>query len=219
MQTDALQFPHKATPGSSAVLATLCARKLASVIVACGQYSPAPQSAERTLFFEESRGRLRPLLDVWLAPEAHGEILQALRGKARVATGACSALYTGKPSIVWADCGDELRLWRHGRLAARFSPRETAVRRWLIGPWKTYSNARFIAAHGFLSPSWLHRGVRLHGANRATVPIASMLDPIVFLDPAYRERDLAFDASWVRSLAGAISDVTSIPLKLDFPLA
>lgn len=93
------------------------------------------------------------------------------------------------------------------------------MRRWLVGPWKKYSNARFVAAHGYLSPSWLHRGVRLHGAGRATVPIARMLDPIVFLDPAYRQEDLASDASWVRDLASAISDVTSIPLTLDSALA
>lgn len=212
-------LPHKSPLVSSAVLARLCAHKSGSLIVAYGQYSPNPANAQRTLFFEERGHRLRAILDAWLTPQARQEVLAALRGKARVSTGACSAAYATGAALVWADCADELRLWRYGGLTARFRPRELEVRRWGFGPWTKYSNAHFSHAHGFFSASRLQRGVRLHGTSQRTLHIAKMLDPIVFLDPSYNDSDLASDARWVGDLARAISDVTAIPLKLDAPLA
>jgi hypothetical protein len=212
-------LPHQTLLGSSAALALLRARGPAAIVVACGQYSPDPAQAERTLFFEPRGNRLITILDAWLAPEARQEVLAALQDSACVATGSCSATYAAGAEVVWADCGEELRLWQHGLLVARFGPHATWVRQWLVGPWKEYSNARFSLAHGYLSRSWLRRGVRLCADGRRALPIAWIFDPVVLFDPTYDGTDLASDASWVRSLATAISDVTAIPIKLDSPLA
>jgi hypothetical protein len=212
-------FPHKGPLASQDALALLCQHRPASVIVAKGQYSPNPADAVRTLFFEERGRGLSKILDAWLSPQAGHDVIRALRGKVRVATGSCSAMYTTRAAIVWADCGDELRLWRYGRLVARFRPREIELRPWGIGAWKKFATTRFSHARGYLSPSWLRRGVRLESQDGRSLPIAHMIDPIVLFDPTYDGLDLMCDANWVRDLARTISEVTAIPLKLDAPLA
>lgn len=211
-------FPHQDAIAPKAVLGLLCKHKPASVVVATGQYSPNPEHAQRTLFFTEQKERLTKIVDTWLSPDATGDVIRMLRHQVRVATGSCSAMYTTKAAVVWADCGDELRLWRHGRLVARFKARETELRPWLIGPWRKFNNAHFSFTHGFLSNSWLQRGVRLQRKAGGSVAIANMIDPIVFFDPTYDGMDLMCDANWVPDLARAISEITTVPLKLDSPL-
>jgi hypothetical protein len=204
---------------SSAALALLAQRPHGALVVASNPNCLRPGEPEYTLFFAEHDNRLKPVLDVWLAPGAREEVMATLRERMPVCSGGCSTPYIHGASIVWAEHAGELRLWRRRRLVGRFKPGESEVRWCLVGPWRRFANSHFSCTHGFLSSSWLWRGVRLQRRDDGTVPIIHSLDPIVLFDPTYHGPELTRDASWVRDLARAISRTTTLPLKLDFPLA
>ncbi|HKB59484.1 MAG TPA: hypothetical protein VKC56_05490 [Gallionellaceae bacterium] len=204
---------------SSAALALLARRPHHTLVVTYNPACSRQGQPEHTLFFAENRNRVKLVLDAWLVPGAREEVIAALRTEMRVYAGSCSAPYIHGASIVWAEHEGELRLWRRGRLVGRFRAGETALRRCYVGPWRRFANSHFSCAHGFLSSSWLWRGVRLQRRDDGAVPIIHSLDPIVLFDPTYHGPELTRDAGWVRDLARAISQATALPLKLDSPLA
>lgn len=214
-----LHSSHEKPMSSSTALALLAQRPHGALVVARNSGCVRPGQPEHTVFFAEQDNRLKLVLDTWLAPGAREEVIALLGARMRVCSGCCSVPYIHGASIVWAEHAGELRLWRRGRLVGRFKPGESEVRWCLVGPWRRFANSHFSCAHGFLSSSWLWRGVRLQRRDDRTVPIIQSLDPIVLFDPTYHGPDLTRDAGWVRELARAISHATTLPLKLDSPLA
>lgn len=200
------------------ILQRLARLGLKSLVVAKGQYSPYPRESERVLFFAEKNDRLKPLLDTWLPPRVYQAVLDALPAGISVAIGSCSAMALNKPAHVWASKGRDLHLWKRGRLVGKFGSQHSELRCGWTGKWRSIPNAELSCAHGFLSPNWLQRGVKLCRKDGQCYMAAHARDPIVFIDPTYDNMDLVCDASWVPDLAKSVAFATGLAVQLDFPL-
>lgn len=213
-----LRLLRRVPLAASVVLERLARHRHSSLVVASDPQDARPGQPEYVIFFSVRGECLKRITDVWLAPGAREEIIEALAPRQDISIARCSTPSHGA-CIVWAVRDGALCLWRRGRLVGRFRADETALRRFHLGPWRTFSNSDFSHTRGFLSDSWLRRGVCLERRDARVMPIIHSMDFIVLLDPTYPGPELNHDAGWVRELAREISVATTLPLKLDPPLA
>ncbi len=153
--------------------------------------------------------------DVWLTPPGYIELLSRLRSVSQVAVGSCDAMYATRARHVWAMVDEELHVWRRRRLVARFSLAQAVIRKNAMSGWSTFPIASFTSCRGYVSSSWIKRGVALARPQGQTVVIAEATESMALIDPTYDGIDLICDASWVGDLARAISNATHLPLELD----
>ncbi|HEY5995035.1 MAG TPA: hypothetical protein VIU46_10615 [Gallionellaceae bacterium] len=184
-------------------------------VVVVGQYSPNPQKAERFLVFSCLGPYLWKAVDVWLTPAGHTELLSRLCASSQVAVGSCDAMYSTKARHVWATVGEELHVWRRGKLIARFSTQQAVIRNKAMFGWSNYPIEAFRSCRGYVSLFWFKRGVALERSLGRTVVVATATESMALIDPTYDGIDLMCDASWVGDLARAISSATHLPLDLD----
>ncbi len=206
---------HKSPSGADAVLQKLRPRAHQRFVVAVAQYSPNPQEAERFIVFSLLGTYLRKAADVWLTPAGHVELLSRLRTISQVAVGSCDAMYATRAGRVWAAVGEELYVWRRGILVARFSSEQAVIRNMVMFGWCSYPVTAFTSCRGYVSPSWIKRGVALERSQGRTVVVAEAMESMALIDPTYDGIDLTCDASWVGDLARAISNATNLPLEQD----
>lgn len=202
---------HERPLDGSEVAARIAAAAPQRAVAVMGQYSPAPSQVERMLVYAERDRRLVAIVDDWVTVETRDGVLQSLHPI--VATGGCTAMYATKAKYVWAMRDGELRLWRHGRLAARFA-RDRIETYGLFGaplPWPASDRTRVRA---WIAGDWVARGVRLEDGQRSIV-VARMREIGAWLDPTYDGIDLLCDAAWVTDLARAIADAAGIDVAID----
>lgn len=206
---------HQSPSTVEAVLQQLDSGSRRRFVVVGAQYSPDPQQAVRILIFSRVGPYLWKVADVWLAPEAHAELLARLRETSEVAVGLCDAMYATAARHVWATVDDELHLWHRRLLIARFSAQYAVVRNKAQLIWSRYPVTAFKSCRGYVSSTWYKRGVALERSWGRKLVVANATETMALIDPTYDGIDLMCDAGWVGDLARAISSATNLPLKLD----
>ena len=206
--------PHETPKHPDAILASLRPAPQKRFVFAKAQYSPDPATIERTIIFSEVGPYLCKSSDAWLSPDDYVELLSQLRNTCHVSTGSCDAMYGTTARHVWSADEGQLRLWRRRLLIATFSAQNISIRNTLVG-WSDHETRSFTSCHGFVSATWRKRGVALERRLRPGITVAETSEPMALIDPTYDGIDLMCDASWVGELARAISNVTSLHLKLD----
>lgn len=184
------------------------------LVLAKGQYSPAPARSERFLLYC-GREKLHKRADVWMTAEGFEAVLAALGTRHSVAVGECDAMYATRPVFAWARIGAALHLWKRGTLIAQFSDEQVRVRSGPFRGWRLFETRAVRACHGYLANGWLERGVALIMQDQSRYLVARKRELSVLLDPTYDGLDLMVDTCWVSGLVAAICQCTLIEKQLD----
>ncbi|MBI3736396.1 hypothetical protein HY256_07770 [Candidatus Sumerlaeota bacterium] len=207
--------PHEIPESADSIQSTLEGERLEHVVLAKGQYSPDPAKAQRVLIYSRCEFSLIEVADVWMAPETQTRVEAWLCHRGSVYPGSCDAMYGTAVKYIWAPCEGELWFWKRGRLIGKFGQNECCVRKRPFGSWSRFPTAEFSSCHAFLSKGWSERGVSLEPVCGKSLVLAKKREISVMIDPTYDGLDLICDANWVLDLAKAVSEATTIPLKID----
>lgn len=196
------------------VLAALRARNFARGVVAATPSSPDPALSERILVYAFAGDRLSAMLDAWIEPAG----VEPLRIAIGADPGGSDAMYQSAAEYVWALGADDLRLWRREALVGRFSAAECRVRTSPLGSWAAIPTSEIASVHGFLSPAWTERGIRLERSAGRGIGVARKRSFGPLFDPTYDAIDLTCETGWLVELARAIAAAIGIPVSFDADL-
>lgn len=207
--------PWQAPLALDTALAALRSRNFARGLVATTPSSPDPAVSERILVYGFTGDRLSSMLDAWIEP---GDV-EPLRLAIGADQGRSDAMCRSPAEYVWTLGASELRLWRKGILAGQFSAAECRVRRGRIRSWAAIPAREIVSVHGFVSPGWTERGIRLERSAGRVITVARKRSFGPLFDPTYDAIDLTCETAWLLELARAMAAATGIPVSFDADLA
>jgi len=183
------------------------------ILLAIGQFWPAPCTNRRLGMFSISAAAFDCLADAWITLEELDALDAALRSRGVVRTGEWDVMYATPWSFAWTTDSGAFSLWdRSGRLL------------WIDGSMIMRRGAGAVArdaiehVHAFLEDAWVKRGVALVAKDGTRHSVAVEEDPISKLDPTYDGISIMLEAGWAVSLATAIAAALGVPMKKDEPL-
>jgi transcriptional antiterminator Rof (Rho-off) len=168
------------------------------VVVARGQYSPAPAKCERALLYRVEGDRLGLLCDGWLSKSALERISRSVEVGPSRAVGACDALYATSPKYVWASWGDEFWLFRYGRREVRVQGEVLEIAR-LLQKTEAVPLSLVKGVRCFQTSFWFQRGVSLELEDGRELILAAAKEDSD-LHPSYDGCDRICETYWALEL-------------------
>lgn len=201
--------PRHKRPASWKTVVSELPRSAAPILIAVGQYSPDPQSAQRVALFESSQC----VCDRWIRSADLPALREHLAKGRTVRTGEMDAMYATAWHCAWTTDGGPFELWdREGLLA--YQQGDTVLLR--SGERAAMGDIAYV--HAFLGEAWIERGVRLVLKDGRALTVARQEDPISLIDPTYDAINIQCEAAWTVSIARSLARILGVPVEEDDPL-